>query len=219
MGALRPAGGQGSSAVVAHDEAAQGKVLIKVLAPRRITALVEELADQAGAPDDETWEDFASHQGVGSDTARSYAEQMLRGAGEERVQGAVKLIASLWQNAPVGEDLIHKALSGEDYFYSLRTELRFLNGVAALPAKVVVLQLISDRVLKRHLWVASRKFRKQKAYTYHLEPEEGLLRYRSQFHVAPSSPRIEQALRFLKDISLIDDNGVTSYGRAEMAGA
>jgi hypothetical protein len=191
-------------------------------APRNrmpLTALVEELSDQANVPESETWQDFASKPGVGGDTARAHAQQMLEGSGEERVQGAVKLIACLWANAPVGEDLIQKALSGEDYFYSLRTEIRFLNAVAALPARDVVSQIMSDRVLKRHLWVASRKFRKQKAYTYHLEPEEGLLRYRSQFHVAPSSPRIEQALRFLKDISLIDENGVTSYGRAELAAA
>lgn len=190
-------------------------------APRNrmpLTALVEELVDQANVPESGTWEDFASQQ-IAGDTARTHAQQMLEGFGEERVQGAVKLISYLWGNAPVGEDLIQKALSAEDYFYSLRTEHRFLNGVSALPAKIVVWQLISDRVLKRHLWVASRKFRKQKAYTYHLEPEEGLIRYRSQFHVTPSSPRIEQALRFLKDISLIDDNGLTSYGRAEMAAA
>lgn len=191
-------------------------------APRNrmpLTALVEELVDQANVPESETWEDFASQQSLGGATAKAHAQQMLEGFGEERVQGAVKLISYLWGNAPVDEDLIQNALSGEDYFYSLRTEHRFLNDVSALPAKTAVSQLISDRVLKRHLWVASRKFRKQKAYTYHLEPEEGLIRYRSQFHVAPSSPRIEQALRFLKDISLIDDNGLTSYGRAEMAAA
>lgn len=189
-------------------------------APRNrmpLTVLVEELTDQAGVTDRETWGEFASQQDIGGDSARVYAQEMLRGAGAERVQGAVRLIAYLWSNPSVGEDLIQKALSGEDYFYSLRTEIRFLNGVAARLARDVVSQIVSDRVLKRHLWVASRKFRKQKAYTYHLEPEEGLIRYRSQFHVAPSSPRIEQALRFLKDIGLIDDHGVTSYGRAEMA--
>jgi len=191
-------------------------------APRNrmpLSALVEELVDQAGVPESETWEDFASQQSVSGNTARAYAEKMLRGAGEERVQGAVCIIALLWDNASVGEDLIQKALSGEDYFYSVRTEFRFLNSVEARSARDVASQLISDRVLKRHLWVASRKFRNQKAYTYHFEPEDGLLRYRSQFQTAPSSPRIEQALRFMKDISLIDENGVTSYGRAEMAAA
>lgn len=112
-----------------------------------------------------------------------------------------------------------KALSGEDYFQSLRTEARYLDRAAMKPVQQVVAELIRDRILKRHLWVASRKFRKQKAYTFHMEPEDGVLRYRSQFQVAPSSPRIDQALRFLSDIRLIDENGVTLYGRAEMAAA
>src|SRR3546814_10297468 len=64
--------------------------------------------------------------------------------------------------------------------------------------------------LFRSLWVASRKFRNQKAYTFHMEPEEGVLRYRAPIRVSPSSPRLDQALRFLRDISLIDNGGVRS---------
>lgn len=191
-------------------------------APRNrlpLSSLVEELGDDVKVEADENWQDFADRHVSGGATARVYADAMLKGAPEERLPGAVKLIAILWANVPVAQELIQRALSGEDYFYSLRTEARYLDRVAMKPAQDVVAELIRDRVLKRHLWVASRKFRKQKAYTFHMEPEDGVLRYRSQFQVVPSSPRIEQALRFLHDLSLIDQNGVTPYGRTEMAAA
>ena len=64
--------------------------------------------------------------------------------------------------------------------------------------------------------MASRKFRNQKAYTFLIEPEEGMLRYRDRFRVSPSSPRLDQAMRFLRDVKLIDDAGLTDFGRAEL---
>jgi hypothetical protein len=115
--------------------------------------------------------------------------------------------------------LIDEALSGADYFQSLRTEVQFLDRARSAPASRVIADVIRERVLKRHLWVASRKFRNQKAYTFHMEPEEGQLRYRSHFRISPSSPRLDQALRFLRDIRLIDEGGITERGRAEMATA
>ena len=59
-------------------------------------------------------------------------------------------------------------------------------------------------------------FRNQKAYTFLIEPEEGMLRYRDRFRVSPSSPRLDQAMRFLRDVKLIDDAGLTDFGRAEL---
>jgi len=76
--------------------------------------------------------------------------------------------------------------------------------------------MISSRVIKRHLWVASRKFRNQKAYTFLMEPDDGQLRFRSRFSVSPSSPRIDQAVQFLHDAKLLDDKGPTSLGLAEI---
>lgn len=64
--------------------------------------------------------------------------------------------------------------------------------------------------------MASRKFRNQKAYTFLIEPEERLLRYRDRFRVSPSSPRLDQAIRFLRDVKLIDNAGLTDFGRAEL---
>src|SRR3546814_3205075 len=126
-----------------------------------------------------------------------------------------------WSSDVCSSDLalVEEALSGADYFQSLRTEAQFLGRNRAGDARRVNSDLIRERVLKRHLWVASRKFRNQKAYTFHMEPEEGVLRYRAPIRVSPSSPRLDQALRFLRDISLIDTAGVTPIGKAELAAA
>src|SRR3546814_1415968 len=126
-----------------------------------------------------------------------------------------------WSSDVCSSDLalVEEALSGADYFQSLRTDAQFLGRNRAGDARRVISDLIRERVLKRHLWVASRKFRNQKAYTFHMEPEEGVLRYRAPIRVSPSSPRLDQALRFLRDISLIDNGGVTLIGKAELAAA
>jgi hypothetical protein len=100
-----------------------------------------------------------------------------------------------------------QALNAGEHFQSLRTEVRFLQERATDSAMAVVDLMIRDRILKRHLRVASRKFRNQKAYTFLMEPEDSVLRYRDHFRVSPSSPRLDQALRFLSDIKLIGDGG------------
>src|SRR3546814_1084782 len=111
------------------------------------------------------------------------------------------------EKATTEAELVEEALGGADYFQSLRTEAKFLGRNRAGDARRVISDLIRERVLKRHLWVASHNFRNQKAYTFHMEPEEGVLRYRAPIRVSPSSPRMDQALRFLRDISIIDKIG------------
>lgn len=195
-------------------------------APRRrmtLSDLTEELTGFAKIANDEAWEDFSFGLADGATAVREHAQAMLsmmeEGETAEQVRLAVSLIAALYDRSSAATNLIEEALSGADYFQSLRTEVQFLDRARAVSASRVIADLIRERILKRHMWVASRKFRNQKAYTFHLEPEEGQLRYRSHFRVSPSSPRLDQALRFLRDISLIDDNGITERGRAEMATA
>jgi hypothetical protein len=144
---------------------------------------------------------------------------MHQGETVEQVRLAVSLIALLYVRASDATNLIEEALSGADYFQSLRTEVQFLDRARSLSAHRVIADMVRERIIKRHLLVASRKFRTQKAYTFHMELEEGRLRYRNHFHVLPGSPRLDQALRFLRDIGLIDEAGITQFGRAEMAAA
>ncbi len=193
-------------------------------APRRrmsLADLTDELVGFAEITGDQTWEDFSLGFDDGEKVAREHAESMLdamrEGDTAAQVRLAAALIAILYVRASDASNLIDEALSGADYFQSLRTEVKFLDNARSAPASQVIADVVHERILKRHLWVASRKFRNQKAYTFHMEPEEGQLRYRSHFRISPSSPRLDQALRFLRDIGLIDEGGITPLGRAEMA--
>ena len=196
-------------------------------APRRrmsLADLTDELIGFVEVAEDQTWEDVSLGLADGSTAAaREHALAMLdamhEGETAKQVRLAVSLIAILYVRASDASSLIEEALSGADYFQSLRTEVQFLDRTRSVPARRVIADMVRERVVKRHLWVASRKFRNQKAYTFHMEPEEGQLRYRNHFRVSPSSPRLDQALRFLRDIGLIDEGGITQLGRAEMAAA
>lgn len=192
---------------------------------RRMTlgALVAELLDLADVPNGMTWAEYSTGLVETAEPAASarFADDTMveaRASGDrsERMQAVLALVAALAKKAAAFGELLDNALDAPDHFHSLRTEVRFLEARAHDDAQSVVDAMIRERVLKRHLWVASRKFRNQKAYTFLIEPEEGLLRYRDRFRVSPSSPRLDQAMRFLRDVKLIDDTGLTALGRAEL---
>ncbi|OIR00310.1 hypothetical protein GALL_175620 [mine drainage metagenome] len=211
---------------LAYEAILSAALTLLETAPRRrmtLADLTDELIGFAELAGDQTWEDFSLGLADEAAAAREHAQAMLsameEGETAEQVRLAVTLIAILYDRSSAAKSLIEEALSGADYFQSLRTEVQFLDRARTGWASRVIADLIRERVLKRHMWVASRKFRNQKAYTFHMEPEEGQLRYRSHFRVSPSSPRLDQALRFLRDINLIDENGITERGRAEMATA
>ncbi|MFI0849637.1 hypothetical protein [Mesorhizobium sp. IMUNJ 23232] len=147
-----------------------------------LSALVEELTEYADLPVDESWETFSTAQLAGGKTARELATSMLDAVGEpeDQVRYAIQLMAVLCDAAQSSAELVEEALSGADYFQSLRTETKYLQAAKLNPVQRVVADLVLERVLKRHLWVASRKFRNQKAYTFHMEPEDGVLRYRAE---------------------------------------
>ena len=195
-------------------------------APRRRMSLAELTDELAGTVETaivESWDSFSTtiNAEAQASSAREYTTAMLEamdaGDTSEQVQNAISLIAILAEKAAAESALVEEALSGAEYFQSLRTEAQFLDRNRSGDARQVISDLIRERILKRHLWVASRKFRNQKAYTFHMEPEEGVLRYRAPIRVSPSSPRLDQALRFLRDISLIDSGGLTPIGKAELA--
>src|SRR3546814_2291224 len=146
-------------------------------------------------------------------------DAMNAGETAQQVQNAISLIAILAEKATTEAALVEEALSGADYFQSLRTEAQFLGRNRAGDARRVISDLIRERLLKQLLWVASRKFRNKKAYTFHIEPEEGVLRYRAPICVSPRSSTLDQPLRFLRDIILIATGSVSPIGKAESAAA
>lgn len=210
---------------LSYETILYGALTLLEAAPRgrmSLAELTDEIAEFAEIPAEESWEDFSSrvNDGAKISEARVQTLAMLEalGAGEvaDQIRHAISLIAILDRLSADHTGLMAKALSGADHFQSLRTEMQYLERNRTRNAGELVSDVIRERVLKRHLWVASRKFRNQKAYTFLMEPEEGLLRYRSHFRVSPSSPRLDQALRFLRDIHLVGDEGITEIGKSEL---
>ncbi|UWQ61938.1 hypothetical protein K3723_13875 [Leisingera caerulea] len=143
-------------------------------------------------------------------------ESEKTGENASEIRAALTLIASLWRKRQDYPSEIMEWLRAADHFRSYATELRILEEMMDRPASVTLGEIATERVIKRHLWVASRKFRNQKAYTFLMEPDDGMLRYRSGFTVSPSSPRIDQAVQFLRDAKLLDDGGPTAFGLSEL---
>lgn len=191
-----------------------------------LSVLVDQLVGFIDPPVDQIWCDFKKSFVLGdgsTGTVKGHALAMSdagdAGDTADQVRHAIALIAALVEKSAELSTFMEQGLNAGEHFQSLRTEARFLQEQEMSSARSVVELLIRDRIVKRHLWVASRKFRSQKAYTFLLEPEDSLLRYRGHFSLSPSSPRLQQALRFLSDVKMINENGLTELGRTELAAA
>ncbi|MBP2159121.1 MULTISPECIES: hypothetical protein [Asticcacaulis] len=183
-------------------------------------ALVTQLVQSASLPNDLSWSQFCMDGSAEKPVRQLYAGMVQAKADGnlgDQVSSAFALIAKLVRRATDLQTLIDDVLPAADYFQSLRSELKFLAAHSQASAEAVGTLIIRDRVIKRHLWVASRKFRNQRAYTYLMEPADGLLRYRDDITLSPSSPRLDQALNFLSDAKLIDERGLTAFGQRELA--
>jgi hypothetical protein len=101
---------------------------------------------------------------------------------------------------------------------SILTEYEFLKRNASLPLGELIRRLIEERVMRRHLWVALRKFRQQGDYTFLIETDDGRVRLRGRDGPVFTNPRLGPAVRFLRDIHLIGEKGLTKRG-AELASA
>jgi hypothetical protein len=97
-------------------------------------------------------------------------------------------------------------------FHSLLTEGRYLDQCGDVSFGTIVTRIIEERVMRRHLWVALRKFRHQGDYTFLIETDDGLVRLRDKDGPVFTNPRLGPAIRFLSDIHLIDDGGLTPRG-------
>lgn len=104
-----------------------------------------------------------------------------------------------------------------DAFRSLLSELRFLDQHFENDFRETVGRLLEERIIRRHLWIALRKFRYQGDYTFLIETDEGKLRLREKDGPVYTNPRLGPAITFLKDIDLIGSDGLTERGK-EAAG-
>jgi hypothetical protein len=127
---------------------------------------------------------------------------------------ALTLLGILHKRFRENGPAITEELHGLDLtaFRSLLTEGRYLDQCADMKFAEVVTRIIEERVMRRHLWVALRKFQRQGDYTFLIETDDGVVRLRDKDGPVFTNPRLGPAVRFLRDIHLIDDGGLTPRG-------
>jgi hypothetical protein len=183
-------------------------------------ATIAGVGSQASVPKGMLFKEFLADAATDL-PIKSIAEDMLgaqkRGDIEDMVSSSVLLIAQLYRRFRTFSPRALEWLNVGDYFQSAVSEARYYERLLERPASAAIDEIIMERVVKRHLWVASRKLR-NKAYTFLVEPDEGTLRYRQGFRVTPSSPRLDQAIQFLVDSRLLANEGLTNLGEEELEG-
>ena len=95
---------------------------------------------------------------------------------------------------------------------SFASELAFLDNHGSTPLPDLLRLIFRQRILQRHLWVAMRKLQYQHDYTFLVETHDGRLRLRAKDGSVLTNPRLGPALTFLRDLHLIDDEGLTKRG-------
>lgn len=139
---------------------------------------------------------------------------------DDAVVAAVDLIKTIMGWVDSREAEIANLFPPKSAFQSLTTELHFVRSLGAKSQREAISAILVDRILKRHLWVASRKFRAQSKYTFLFEPNEGKVRFRNDYDVKLGYPRISQAIQFLEDAKLLDaKEGLTEHGKSVLVAA
>lgn len=195
---------------------------------RLITDVVAAIIDQMDVVP-ENWDDFLkmvppiiNAGSVSADESELKLTQRLMSAA--RLEGvcspkdalvALQLLAILHSRVIVAEENVKKELLHLDpnAFRSVLTETRFLEAHRQEKFSTLVGRLIEERVVRRHLWVALRKFRYQGDYTFLMESDDGRVRLRVKDGPVFTTPRLGPAITFLKDLYLLGDEGVTDLGR------
>ena len=134
---------------------------------------------------------------------------------------ALRLLALVHSRSRQRSDHIESELKALNpaVSHSLRSEYRYLESQADVDFETFLIKLVEQRVIRRHLWVALRKLRYQGDYTFLVESDDGKVRLRSKDGPAYTNPRLGPAMTFLKDMHLIDDEGLTEQGRKVLARA
>ncbi|WP_279483991.1 hypothetical protein [Aureimonas sp. SK2] len=134
---------------------------------------------------------------------------------------ALRLLAVLHNGTRKDEKQIAESFGGYDaaIFRSILTETRFLDEQLTEPFDRTVGRLLEERVIRRHLWIALRKLRYQGDYTFLLEADNGRVRLRDLGGPVFTNPRLGPSITFLRDIGLLDADGITEAGTARIRGA
>ncbi|HME86653.1 MAG TPA: hypothetical protein VKG91_19425 [Roseiarcus sp.] len=194
-----------------------------------ISELVSDLSEaEQSWPD--TWKSFltdiplAQNANDGSDpnSERSLVDSIAPTSGSsqrttrEAAWAALKLLAVVENRVQTGHAAISTELGHLDTegFHSLVTETSFLSGGKNEQFARMVARIIEERVIKRHLWVAHRKFRYYNDYTFLIEVDDGRVRLRAENGPVLTNPRLGPSITFLQDLHLINEHGATARGDA-----
>lgn len=128
-------------------------------------------------------------------------------------------LARLWRDWRDRLDDLGKSYKEAPGQQTCFTELRWIEAHRTVSAGAALGQLLFQRVLRRHLEVAARKFRMQSSYTYLIEVEEARLRARGKVNINPSGPRLATAVRFLEDVDFLRGGRITPHGLAYLEAA
>lgn len=198
--------------------------------PELVSTVVDTIVQANGNPS-QSWEDFSAQTGMNKNPwsaenkdnelhlsmAIDSATKDQKRASVDVAIMALKLLAILHNRMRVEfsiNDLKKKfGVLPAIAFRSLLTEYSFFNETAKESLKKMLILLFEERIIKRHLWVANKKFRYQGDYTFLMEMEDGRLKLRDKDRPVFTNPRLTPAITFLKDIHLLDENGLTSLGQ------
>jgi hypothetical protein len=121
----------------------------------------------------------------------------------------------LYRHCGEHREFLNKELDGghpEAIARSLATELTFFDSQLDRALPDALTAIFKDRIIQRHLWVAMRKLQHQRYYTFLVEADDGRMRLRAKDGPVLSNPRLTPALTFLRDIHLINENGLSKRG-------
>lgn len=157
-----------------------------------------------------------------SDGSESPKELQAHGLVHDATVGEILApFARLWRDWRDQLDVLSESYKDAPGHQNCLTELRWIEDRREQSARSALGQLLHERVLRRHLEVAARKFRMQSTtpYTYLIEVENARLRARGKVNVNASGPRLATALRFLEDVDFLRDGLITPRGREYLENA
>ncbi|MET3384189.1 hypothetical protein [Variovorax paradoxus] len=142
--------------------------------------------------------------------------------GSDLARVAVTLLATLAKRLkPVAQDYLdvltlrYGPTVRHELVYSLYSEFNFFQELAQAPLGDM-LQKLLHRILERHTWIAFQKLRYRTEYTFLFESHDGLLRTRGLDGPVLTNPRLASTLGFMRDLNLLDQDGITTVGAAAL---
>jgi len=133
---------------------------------------------------------------------------------------ALRLLAILHNRVREARQMITEIFGGFDtaVFRSVLTETRFLEEHLTAPFDKTLGRMLEERIVRRHMWIALRKLRYQGDYTFLLEADNGRVRLRDMDGPVYTNPRLGPAVTFLRDIGLLNAEGLTAEGSRVVGG-